>query len=158
MKIMVDTHTHTLASGHAYNTIREMAKMAADKGLEGLALTEHAPQMPGSCHLFYFQNLKVVPRELYGVRLLMGTELNIMDETGRVDIAQNWLEQMDIAIASIHTPCYGKSRGKDICRKRVDSVRVLRKIDITLKNSAFQHIVIILQSKGTIKKMGWFIV
>ena len=56
MKIMVDTHTHTLASGHAYNTIREMAKMAADKGLEGLALTEHAPQMPGSCHLFYFQN------------------------------------------------------------------------------------------------------
>ena len=113
MEIMVDTHTHTLASGHAYNTIREMAKMAADKGLEGLAITEHAPEMPGSCHLFYFQNLRVVPRELYGVRLLMGTELNIMDETGRVDIAQNWLKQMDIAVASIHTPCYGRSRGKE---------------------------------------------
>ena len=31
MKIVLDTHAHTLASGHAYNTIREMAKAAADK-------------------------------------------------------------------------------------------------------------------------------
>lgn len=114
MKVMVDTHINTLASGHAYNTIREMARMAAEKGLEGLAITEHAPEMPGSCHLFYFQNLKVVPRELYGVRLLMGVELNIMDEAGTVDVTQNWLKQMDIAVASIHTPCYGKSKGKDL--------------------------------------------
>ena len=46
MKIEIDTHTHTLVSGHAYNTLREMAHMAADKGLKGLAITEHAPKMP----------------------------------------------------------------------------------------------------------------
>ena len=46
MKIVLDTHAHTLASGHAYNTIREMAKAAADKGLEAIALTDHAPDMP----------------------------------------------------------------------------------------------------------------
>ena len=28
MEIKIDTHTHTIASGHAYNTIREMASMA----------------------------------------------------------------------------------------------------------------------------------
>ena len=48
MKIEIDTHSHTLVSGHAYNTLREMAHMAAEKGLKGLAVTEHAPEMPGS--------------------------------------------------------------------------------------------------------------
>ena len=72
MKIVLDTHAHTIVSGHAYNTIREMAQMAKEKGLEAFALTEHAPQMPGTCHEFYFQNLHIVPREMYGVRLFMG--------------------------------------------------------------------------------------
>lgn len=57
MKIEIDTHSHTLVSGHAYNTLREMAHMAAEKGLKGLAVTEHAPEMPGSTGLYYFQNL-----------------------------------------------------------------------------------------------------
>ena len=39
MRVEIDTHTHTLASGHAYNTMNEMAKAAADKGLKGLAIT-----------------------------------------------------------------------------------------------------------------------
>lgn len=34
MRVEIDTHTHTLASGHAYNTMNEMAKAAADKGLK----------------------------------------------------------------------------------------------------------------------------
>ncbi len=106
MKIGIDTHSHTLVSGHAYSTMREMASMAAEKGLEGLAITEHAPEMPGSTHLYYFQNLKVVPRELCGIRLFLGTELNIMDRNGRVDLPESTLAQLDISIASMHTPCF----------------------------------------------------
>lgn len=106
MKIVLDTHAHTLVSGHAYSTVREMARMAGEKGLAGLALTEHAPTMPGTCHSFYFQNLDVIPREMEGVRLFMGTELNILDETGAVDLPETVLKQMDIAIASIHSPCF----------------------------------------------------
>ena len=34
MKYVLDAHTHTIASGHAYSTIREMAKAASEKGLE----------------------------------------------------------------------------------------------------------------------------
>ena len=106
MNIEIDTHTHTLVSGHAYNTICEMASAAHEKGVKGLAITEHAPEMPGSCHLFYFQNLKVVPRERYGVELLLGVELNIMDEQGRVDLPGNVIKELDIAIASMHIPFY----------------------------------------------------
>lgn len=102
---VMDLHTHTVASGHAYCTLREMAKTAADKGLELLGITEHAPQMPGTCHNFYFHNLKVVPRELYGIRLLLGSEVNIMDFGGTIDLEEKELKNMDIVIASLHTPC-----------------------------------------------------
>jgi TPR repeat protein len=32
MKPLLDVHTHTVASGHGYSTIQEMAQAAADKG------------------------------------------------------------------------------------------------------------------------------
>lgn len=102
---VLDLHTHTIASGHAYNTLREMAKAASDKGLSVLGITEHAPKMPGTCHSFYFHNLKTVPRELYGIRLLLGSEVNIMDFEGNIDLEGRDLKGMDIIIASLHTPC-----------------------------------------------------
>lgn len=121
MKIEIDTHAHTLVSGHAYNTIREMAAMAAEKGLKGLALTEHAPEMPGSTNLYYFQNLKVVPRKFYGVELLFGVELNIMDAEGRVDLPESVIRELDIAIASMHTLCYkGKQTKEEITQAYVN--------------------------------------
>lgn len=100
-----DLHTHTVASGHAYCSLREMARAASDKGLEVLGITEHGPAMPGTCHNFYFHNLKTVPRELYGIRLLLGTELNILDSSGKVDLEERELKNLDIVIASLHLPC-----------------------------------------------------
>lgn len=106
MKYVLDTHSHTIASGHAYSTIREMAKSASNKGLELISLTEHAPTMPGTAHDFYFMNLRVIDREMYDVKLLMGVELNILDKEGKVDLSRGLLKKMDIAVASMHTPCY----------------------------------------------------
>lgn len=117
MKIGIDTHTHTLVSGHAYNTLREMVSMAAEKGLEGLAVTDHAPQMPGSTHIYYFQNLRVIPRQMHGIKVLLGAELNIMDEEGTVDLPEQVLKELDISIASIHTPCYKGSITKEAVTK-----------------------------------------
>lgn len=105
MKYVLDTHTHTIASGHAYSTISEMARAAADKGLELLAITEHAPMMPGSCQQIYFSNLVVVPRQMYGVELMFGTELNLLDYDGHIDLNNFILDRLDLRIASLHTPC-----------------------------------------------------
>lgn len=105
MKDVLDTHTHTTASGHAYSTLKEMALSAADKGLELLGITEHAPSMPGTCHEFYFGNLKAVDRHAYGVELVLGAELNIIDYTGTVDLSEDKLEKIDYAIASMHDQC-----------------------------------------------------
>ena len=80
MKILADTHTHTIASGHAYSTVDENARWAAEQGLRLLALTDHAPAMQNTtCHA-YFANLNVIPQELRGVRILRGVELNILEK------------------------------------------------------------------------------
>ena len=105
MRYLIDTHTHTIASGHAYNTIDEMTRKAAELGVYNLGITEHAPKMWGSCNLLYFSNLKVVPREKFGVRRYMGCEANIMDFDGKLDLPDKILAQMDLVIASFHTPC-----------------------------------------------------
>lgn len=103
---VMDLHTHSLASGHAYSTILEMAQAASDKGLELLAITEHGPAMRGSCQHTYFENIKVIPRERYGVQTLFGVELNILDPEGHVDMEERLLPAMDVCVASLHIPCY----------------------------------------------------
>ena len=106
MKYVLDVHTHTIASGHAYNTIKEMAQSASEKGLELLGITEHAMKMPGTCHSFYFANLKMLERKMFGVEMLFGVELNILNQDGEVDMEENLLKKMDIVIASMHIPCF----------------------------------------------------
>ncbi|MCR4919730.1 MAG: phosphatase [Prevotella sp.] len=111
MKTLLDVHTHTVASGHGYSTIQEMAQAAADKGLKVLGITEHGPSIPGTCGLLYFKNMFVVPRRMYGIRLLMGCEVNILDTDGRLDLSEEYLDRLDIGIAGIHIVCWqGGSR------------------------------------------------
>lgn len=105
MRYLLDAHTHTLVSGHAYSTIREMASAAKKQGLELLGITEHAPAMPGTCHEFYFQNLRVIDKAAYDVPIMFGSELNITDEFGSVDMSPDVMAMLDYNIASLHMPC-----------------------------------------------------
>lgn len=114
MKYVLDSHTHTLASGHAYNTIREMTTAAFEKGLSLLAITEHSVNMPGTCHEFYFQNYRILDRNAYDVPTLFGVELNILDEKGSVDMSPELLSTMDVAVASLHPPCVSFMSKKEI--------------------------------------------
>lgn len=105
MSYKIDLHTHTIASGHAYNTINEMVTMAKEKGMTHLGITEHAPTMPGTCHDFYFMNLKVVPRDRGNLTLILGAEVNIIDYNGNLDLDSSILGRLDVVIASLHMPC-----------------------------------------------------
>lgn len=105
MKRLMDTHTHSIASGHAYSTVDENLRWAAQKGLEWVALTDHAPAMKDTTGHAYFANLHVLPKKLHGVHLLRGIELNILDFDGRIDMDEAILARLDLAIASLHMPC-----------------------------------------------------
>ena len=107
MRPLMDLHTHTLASGHAYSnsTLKENLEEAKKMGLKVLGTSEHARMMPGTAPLIYFQNVKVIPKEVDGIRLYNGIEANIFDEHGSIDVEEPILSKMDYIIASLHTPC-----------------------------------------------------
>lgn len=105
MRIMVDSHTHTIASQHAYSTVMENAQAAARRKLELLAITDHAPALEDSSGRLHFLGYHVLPDTLSGVRMLYGAELNIMDYKGTVDLDDELASQLDICIASFHPIC-----------------------------------------------------
>lgn len=105
MNYVTDLHIHTVSSGHAYSTVDENIRYAKMKGLEVIAITDHTSGMPGGAHNFHFGNLKVIPKVVDGVRVLRGVEANIIDFEGNIDIEEDILKGLDIAIASLHPPC-----------------------------------------------------
>ena len=107
----MDLHTHTIASGHAYGTIRENAQAAADRKLQILGITEHGPGIPGTCDEFYFCNLRSIPRVLNGVEVYFGVEANV-DNDGNILLNERWLKRLDYAIVGIHSFTF-ENRGRE---------------------------------------------
>ena len=112
MQFVADLHVHTVASGHAYSTVTEIARVAADKGLALIALTDHGPAMPGGPHAYHFSNQTAIPDVLFGLRVLKGIEANVMDRRGRLDLDEFRLSKLDIVAVGLHSVCspYGSKK------------------------------------------------
>ena len=102
MFIEADLHTHTVASTHAYSTITENCRAAADKGLKAIAMTDHYLTMPDAPHIWHFNNLRVLPRSLFGVTVLKGAEVNIINYDGELDISESDISKLEWVVASYH--------------------------------------------------------
>ena len=75
-----DIHTHSIASGHGTTcTISDMAKAASKKGLKLLGISDHGPGTLASGTSSYFRSLPFYPRKRFGIDILYGVELNILD-------------------------------------------------------------------------------
>ena len=61
MTDLIDLHTHTLASGHAYNTLMEMIRVRRNKGLALYGCADHAPSMPGDSGQLLFSKFQGNP-------------------------------------------------------------------------------------------------
>jgi len=105
MNFVADLHVHTVASGHAYSTVKEIACSAVEKGLAMIALTDHGPGMPGGAHAYHFSNQTAIPDYLFGVRVLKGIEANVMDRFGKLDLDAFRLGKLDIVAVGLHTVC-----------------------------------------------------
>ena len=105
MKLLFDLHTHTVASGHAFSTLKENIEEAAAKGLKAMGTSDHYSAMPGSAQPIYFTNFKAIKEKILGVRIFTGMEANIIDLEGKLDAEEAVLKKMDYVIASLHVPC-----------------------------------------------------
>ena len=101
-KVLAETHSHSLASTHAYSTIGEMMAYAKAHGIEAVAITDHGPQLPDGPHEWHFGNLKELPRYIDGVILIKGIEANILDFNGNTDVNPIYQKRLELVIASMH--------------------------------------------------------
>ena len=110
MDMILDVHTHSVASGHhTKDTATDLAKRAAELGLKYLGIADHAPKMIGTTSVNYFRNLHFCPKNRFGVNLLYGAELNILNDRGEVDLPSDVLAGLDFTIASLHKDVFSPS-------------------------------------------------
>ena len=74
--------------------------------MELLGITDHGPAMLSAVPRNYFNNFKMLPRELFGIKVMFGCELNILDYEGNVDLELPMLKKQDYTVASIHKACF----------------------------------------------------
>lgn len=116
--LKIDLHTHSIASGHALNTVFEMAHFAAEKGITHLGITEHGPSMKGASHAEYFW-ISDQLTELYGVQIFLGIEANILNDNGEIDLPDSLLKKQKIVSAGLHEISPFKSEGKEYNTKSI---------------------------------------
>ena len=120
MRFLVDLHTHTVASDHAYSTIMDYFNYAADIGVQMFACTDHGPAVADAPHKWHFKNLRVIPRIVNGVAMLRGAETNIMP-SGGLDLEDSILAGLDIVLAGFH-PNYMPTTKEEHTRLMLDVI------------------------------------
>lgn len=116
-----DLHMHTLATD-GENTIEEMAEAAKARGLEYIAITDHSKRvsmargLDETRLLKQWEEIDVINGNSDGNFLILkGVECDILED-GRMDIADECLEQADWVTASIH---YGQRQPREQITKRI---------------------------------------
>lgn len=123
MKDLLDVHIHTIASVHAYSTIRESITVAKEQGLALMGISDHGPALPGGTQEMYFRNFKVIRNKDFGIRILLGVELNIMDFSGSTDLREDTLKRLDYAIASLHDICIRPGNAEENTRAIIGAMK-----------------------------------
>lgn len=102
LTLLADLHTHSVASGHGFSTVTEIAGAASSAGLELVAVTDHGPSVPGGADAWYFWNVRAVPVRMGGVVVLMGCEANVTEAGEGVDIPGEVLAGLDLVAVGFH--------------------------------------------------------
>jgi DNA polymerase (family 10) len=101
-----DLQSHTTASDGA-ESIERMARAAAERGREYLAITDHSQRVTMAGGLDddacreHADRIREVDRDLKNFRLLAGIEVDILKD-GSLDLAGKTLEGLDWVVGSIH--------------------------------------------------------
>lgn len=123
-----DLHMHTNYSD-GINNLNEMVKTAKELDYQYLAITDHT----GSLGLMDEKHIKVQMKEIDNLNektedltILKGLEVNI-NSTGKLDVPDNVLKDLDVVIASIHS---GFRQSKEQLTHRIISAMENENVDI----------------------------
>ena len=102
MKLLVDLHTHTVASGHAYCTVNELVEKANLLSLEAIAITDHGPGLPDGPHFFHFLNqerFKTIPGNC---TVLSGVEEDLAGPNGEIYLPEDIVNSLEVVLIGLH--------------------------------------------------------
>ena len=112
MKLYADYHTHTLFS-HGKGKIEDNVKVAKEKGLKQIAITDH-----GFRHQLFNVLRKEIPimrrqieacKQKYNLDVLLGIEANLISKEGDIDVLPEDEEKLDVILVGFHKRVYAKS-------------------------------------------------
>ena len=102
-----DLHYHTDRSGDGRAPLADMVKVAADRGYEYLAITDHGEDLAinGSTRdefLEHREAIRELQKDYPNLTLLFGCELNI-GASGGLDYDEEFRAEFDYTVASVHS-------------------------------------------------------
>ncbi len=109
MILFGDYHTHTKYSRnhHGKSTIEENVRVAVEKGLKEIGITEH-----GFNHVFFGvrrRNIKKMRAEIerlqkiYPIKIYLGIEANLISSEGDIDLTEEEQKWFDYVVMGYHT-------------------------------------------------------
>ena len=105
MKLEWDFHTHTTYS-HGKGSIMENALSAKEKGLKGIAITDHGFSHPAfgmrRRKLYQMRSDCEQATAQTGVKVLLGIESNLLGASGKTDVKTSDYEYLDVFLAGVH--------------------------------------------------------
>ncbi len=115
MRVFADYHTHTRHS-HGTGAVADNVRVAAKKGLEAVAITDHGPANLfglGVRSLATFDEIRKEIEECRpafpDTRVLLGVEANIISADGELDVPAKILGRMDTVLVGHHLMVRGKT-------------------------------------------------
>ncbi|MBQ4468283.1 MAG: PHP domain-containing protein [Firmicutes bacterium] len=110
-RMVYDHHTHTTYS-HGKGSILDNARVAHEKGLKSIAITDHGPG-----NFLYGMKMKLIPQmrediklaraEYPDVRIFLGVEANTILKVPYLDVKPSEWEKLDIILAGFHFAVMG---------------------------------------------------
>ena len=105
LQFEIDTHIHTVVSGHSWSSLTDYTTQAQRLGMKGFCLTEHGPAIPNGPPEFLAHTQMMLPDTYEGITIIKGLEADIINFEGRLDVRNSYLEKLAFGIASMHGEC-----------------------------------------------------
>lgn len=118
--IAVDLHSHTLMSQCGIHTHLEMLQAAREKGLAGLAITDHGPALRGRHPSPVYERLE---QPVPGIRFIKGIEANVTDADGTIDVPEWLLPLLDIVLLGLHVRFAWRRGSADWTDALIEAIR-----------------------------------
>lgn len=111
--IELDTHVHTIASGHSWSSFGECVEQAKSLGHRGICITEHSALVKNAPPEWLPESQVMLPKFYKGIRVYRGLEADILATDGTLTPPEKYLRYLEFCIASIHGNEPGKAGSAD---------------------------------------------